>query len=74
MINILKTCICICEISKEYTLTNLFFMYLDNKEIYCILRHAAKSPFHFPQNAVYSQIYFFWSYQTHTFHDLCAKI
>jgi hypothetical protein len=42
MINILKTCICICEITKEYTLRNLFYIYLSNKEIYCIFKTCCK--------------------------------
>jgi len=31
----------------------LHFIYLCNKEIYCILRHATSSLFHFPQNATH---------------------
>jgi len=51
----------------------LHFIYLCNKEIYCILRHATSSLFHFPQNATHFII--LPSVQLiRFFHKPCTKI
>jgi hypothetical protein len=38
---------------KKKTATEIHFIYLDNKEIYCTLRLAAQPLFYFPQNAIH---------------------
>jgi hypothetical protein len=48
-IYLLKTCTHKCP--YEYTARNLFYV-LREKEIYSILRHAAKPLFYFPKNVV----------------------
>ena len=38
--------------TRKKTLLEIHFISLGNREIYCILRHAAQSLFYFPQNSV----------------------